>query len=87
MSTLIAAKLEGVSLHYKDVTALDDVSLEIPGGCMAGLIGPDGVGKSSLLALISCARKIQQGRIEVLGPCCLHAARAGQKPVPYPFRC
>lgn len=67
MSTLIAAKLEGVSLHYKDVTALDDVSLEIPGGCMAGLIGPDGVGKSSLLALISCARKIQQGRIEVLG--------------------
>ena len=45
MSTLIAAKLEGVSLHYKDVTALDDVSLEIPGGCMVGLIGPDGVGK------------------------------------------
>ena len=67
MSTLIAAKLEGVSLHYKDVTALDDVSLEIPGGCMVGLIGPDGVGKSSLLALISCARKIQQGHIEVLG--------------------
>lgn len=67
MSTLIAAKLEGVTLQYKNVTALDDVSLEIPGGCMVGLIGPDGVGKSSLLSLISCARKIQKGHIEVLG--------------------
>lgn len=34
---------------------------------MAGLIGPDGVGKSSLLALVAGARKIQQGRIDVLG--------------------
>ncbi len=34
---------------------------------MVGLIGPDGVGKSSLLALIAGARKIQQGEIEVLG--------------------
>ena len=67
MSTLLAAKLENVALQYGDVTALDDVTLEIPGGCMVGLIGPDGVGKSSLLSLISCARKIQKGRIEVLG--------------------
>ena len=66
MSQLIAAKLEGVSLQYGDVKALDDVTLEIPGGCMVGLIGPDGVGKSSLLSLISCAKKIQKGHIEVL---------------------
>ena len=58
MSELIAAKLEGVTLQYGDVKALDDVTLEIPGGCMVGLIGPDGVGKSSLLSLISCAKKI-----------------------------
>lgn len=66
MSTLIAAKLEGVSLQYGDVKALDDVTLDIPGGCMVGLIGPDGVGKSSLLSLVSCAKKIQTGHIEVL---------------------
>ncbi len=66
MSTLIAAKLEGVSLQYGDVMALDDVTLDIPGGCMVGLIGPDGVGKSSLLSLVSCAKKIQKGHIEVL---------------------
>ena len=34
---------------------------------MVGLIGPDGVGKSSLLALVAGARKIQEGRVEVLG--------------------
>ena len=67
MGTLVAAKLDHVTLRYKAVTALDDVTLSIPGGCMVGLIGPDGVGKSSMLALISCARKIQQGHIDVLG--------------------
>ncbi|NLC23232.1 MAG: ribosome-associated ATPase/putative transporter RbbA [Oxalobacter sp.] len=66
MADSTAARLENVSLHYKEVTALDDVTLEIPGGCMVGLIGPDGVGKSSLLALISGARKIQDGHVVVL---------------------
>jgi ribosome-dependent ATPase len=49
------------------VRALSDVGLDIPAGCMAGLIGPDGVGKSSLLALIAGARKIQAGQVAVLG--------------------
>ena len=35
--------------------------------CMVGFIGPDGVGKSSLLALIAGAKKIQAGQVEVLG--------------------
>lgn len=35
--------------------------------CMVGLIGPDGVGKSSLLSLISGARVIEQGNVMVLG--------------------
>ena len=34
---------------------------------MVGLIGPDGVGKSSLLALVAGARQIQKGQVEVLG--------------------
>ncbi len=61
------ARLAGVSLRYGKTLALDDVALEIPAGCMVGLIGPDGVGKSSLLALISGARMVQQGQVEVLG--------------------
>ena len=57
------ASLANVTLKYGAVVALDDISLDIPAGCMAGLIGPDAVGKSSLLALLSGARKIQQGQI------------------------
>ena len=58
--------LDQVSLRYGDTLALDDISLEVPAGCMVGLIGPDGVGKSSLLSLVAGARAVQQGRIQVL---------------------
>lgn len=61
------ARLAGVSLTRGRTLALDDVTLDIPAGCMAGLIGPDGVGKSSLLALVSGAHAVQRGRVEVLG--------------------
>ncbi len=64
---LPAASLAGVSLRYDRTAALDGVSLELPDGCMAGLIGPDGVGKSSLLALVAGARRMQEGRVMVLG--------------------
>ena len=59
-------RLDGVNLLYGKTVALDDITLAIPASCMVGLIGPDGVGKSSLLALISGARKLQQGSLQVL---------------------
>ncbi len=60
------AQVAGVSLQYGKTRALDDLSVDLPARCMVGLIGPDGVGKSSLLALIAGARKLQQGRVRVL---------------------
>ena len=60
-------RLEGVSLRYGKTLALDRVNLELPSGCMVGVIGPDGVGKSSLFSLIAGSRAIQFGQIEVLG--------------------
>ncbi|WP_321786462.1 ribosome-associated ATPase/putative transporter RbbA [Burkholderia pyrrocinia] len=62
----MVAQLSAVSLRYGDKYALDNVTLDIPAGRMIGLIGPDGVGKSSLLALVSGARAIQQGRVRAL---------------------
>lgn len=59
--------LDGVGLSYGKTRALEAITLDLPSGCMVGLIGPDGVGKSSLLSLIAGARAIQQGRIDVLG--------------------
>ncbi|MDR3532024.1 MAG: ribosome-associated ATPase/putative transporter RbbA, partial [Rhodopila sp.] len=63
----LAARLEAVSLRYGKAVALDAVTLAIPAGCMVGLIGPDGVGKSSVLSLVAGAREIQSGTVEVLG--------------------
>ncbi|AQY68715.1 ribosome-associated ATPase/putative transporter RbbA [Pseudomonas veronii] len=60
-------RLRDVSLHYGKTQALSGITQDIPGGCMVGLIGPDGVGKSSLLSLLSGARRVQQGTVEVLG--------------------
>ncbi len=66
-STSIVVSLRDVSLFYRKTCALDAVSQDIPAGCMVGLIGPDGVGKSSLLSLIAGAHAIQSGTVEVLG--------------------
>lgn len=56
-----------VSLSYGSTRALDGISLDIPSACVVGLIGPDGVGKSSLLSLVAGAREIQAGQVHVLG--------------------
>lgn len=61
------ARLRGVGLCYGHVVALAAVTLDIPEGRLTGLIGPDGVGKSSLLSLIAGARCLQAGTVEVLG--------------------
>jgi len=61
------ARLEGVSHVYGGCKALTDIHIEMPAGCMVGLIGPDGAGKSTLLGLIAGARKLQVGSLEVLG--------------------
>ena len=61
------ARLLEVSHRYGAVAALEAVTLDIPAGVMAGLIGPDGVGKSTLMALVAGVRRGQGGRVEVLG--------------------
>ena len=56
-----------LSLCYGKTVALKGVSLAIPAKKRIGLIGPDGVGKSSLLSLVTGAHAMQQGRLFVLG--------------------
>ena len=66
MSNDVVASIERVTHLYGKTFALNDLSLDIPANCMTGLIGPDGVGKSTLLDLISGVRKIQTGKVMVL---------------------
>ena len=57
-------RLSDVTLHYGKTLALNGINLDVPAGKMVGLIGPDGVGKSSTV----CA--------DCRGPC--HSKRAGR---------
>ena len=59
-------RLSDVSLRYGRKPALDAITMDLPAGKMVGLIGPDGVGKSSLFSLVAGAHAIQSGHIEVL---------------------
>jgi len=61
------ARLKDVSLFYGKTCALDTITVDIPAGKMVGLIGPDGVGKSSMMSLIAGARRLQKGSVEVFG--------------------
>ncbi|SMH46138.1 ribosome-associated ATPase/putative transporter RbbA [Azospirillum agricola] len=62
-----AVELLAVSHRYGGTLALDGVGLEIAAGETVAVIGPDGVGKSTLLGLIATAKKPQAGEIRVLG--------------------
>ena len=61
------ASITDLTHRYGKARALDSVAAEIPSGCMVGLIGPDGVGKSTLMGIIAGAKKIQSGKVQVLG--------------------
>ncbi|MBU9206469.1 ATP-binding cassette domain-containing protein, partial [Burkholderia multivorans] len=62
-----AIHVANLSHRYGSALALDDVSLSLPAHTTIGLIGPDGVGKSTLLGVIAGVKRIQQGDVSVLG--------------------
>ena len=66
MKHQFVVSVSDLSLNYGEIKALQHLSINIPTDIVVGLIGPDGVGKSSLLSLISGARAIQSGEVIVL---------------------
>lgn len=69
-----AIEISQLSHAYGKVQALRGVSLTIGRGATVGLIGPDGVGKSTLLSLIAGVRTLQSGEVRVLGHNVAHKA-------------
>ncbi len=66
-SSNLAVNISGLTQRYGKALALDHVDLRLASGCFVSFIGPDGVGKSTLLSLISGVREIHRGTVEVLG--------------------
>ena len=60
-------EVSSLYLRYGPTIALDSITINIPAHQLVGFIGPDGVGKSSLLGTIAGARQIESGTVRVLG--------------------
>lgn len=60
-------EVKNVTMHFNNVEAVKDISLNIAGGDVLGLVGSDGAGKSTLLRLIATMIKPAQGEIYING--------------------
>lgn len=61
-----AIRLNNITKHYDDF-CLDHVSLAVPQGCIVGLVGENGAGKTTVLRAILQMMSLDEGTIEVLG--------------------
>ncbi len=62
-TTLPLIKIQHVSKRYRNVTALRDLSLEIPRGTIYGLIGPNGAGKTTLMRILAALIAPNSGQV------------------------
>ncbi len=67
MAQEYAVEVSAVKHKYGKINALKNVSLKIPSGITVGVVGADGVGKSTLLSLIATTKILQEGDVKVFG--------------------
>ena len=67
MSPVLAVEMLNVTKAYGEHTAVDDLSLAVPQGCVYGLIGPNGSGKTTTMRLVMDILRPDRGTIRVLG--------------------
>jgi spermidine/putrescine transport system ATP-binding protein len=60
-------ELRGVTKRFDEVTAVDDVSLELGGGEFFTLLGPSGCGKTTTLRMIAGFEQPNRGEIRIEG--------------------
>jgi ABC-2 type transport system ATP-binding protein len=77
---LNAVEIQNVTKSFGAVTAVDDLSLAVPEGCIYGFIGPNGSGKTTTLRMIMNIFYPDRGTIQVLGG---DAARAQSDRIGY----
>ncbi|MEN3285008.1 MAG: branched-chain amino acid transport system ATP-binding protein [Solirubrobacteraceae bacterium] len=62
-----ALALQGATVRYGGIVALDDVSMEVAPGETVGLIGPNGAGKTTLVEVVAGSRRPQAGEVLLYG--------------------
>ena len=59
--------IQGLSKHYHDVRALDNIDLHVPQGEILGLLGPNGAGKTTALRIITGYLQPTAGSVTIKG--------------------
>ncbi len=62
-----AILVEGLAKRFGQVTALDGITFQVPGGTVFGLLGPNGAGKTTAVRVLATVITPDGGRAEVLG--------------------
>ena len=62
-----ALRTVALSKRYGNLTAVDNLDLEVPEGSVFGLIGPNGAGKSTTFAILASILSPTSGTAEVAG--------------------
>jgi|AGTN01.1.fsa_nt_gi ABC-type multidrug transport system, ATPase component len=63
----MVVNVEGLTVKYRDLTAVDNISFSVNDGEIFGIIGPNGAGKTSAIECIEGLRKYASGSLSVLG--------------------
>ena len=66
-------QIHNLSKSYGKVKALNDVSFDVPGGSVFGLLGPNGSGKTTLLSIILDILGPDAGSYSWFGQCINHS--------------
>src|SRR5205809_1909517 len=66
-SSVPAVRVEGVVKRFGATVALDGAGLEVPGGMVFGLLGPNRAGKTTLVRILATLLAPDAGRAEVFG--------------------
>lgn len=59
--------VQNISKKYGEKTVLDGISFEIPAGETVAVVGPNGTGKTTLLEILMTIRKVDSGKVTILG--------------------
>src|ERR1700686_3492234 len=60
-------ELRAITKRFAEVTAVDGVTLAVPGGELFSLLGPSGCGKTTLLRLVAGLEWASSGQVRIGG--------------------
>ncbi|HEY6953565.1 MAG TPA: ATP-binding cassette domain-containing protein, partial [Bacteroidota bacterium] len=66
-NTVDAITIQSVTKKFGEITAVDNLSLEVRKGEMFALVGPDGAGKTTTIRMLCGITKPTAGKLSVLG--------------------